>query len=66
MQKGRTALYQAASYGCVDIVQVLIDYGAAVDLGRDKVVTVHVMLNIFMMHDIENTQNIRLFLLLKY
>ena len=53
MQRGRTALYQAARWGYVDIVQVLIDYGAAVDLGRDKVVTVHVMLNIFIMHDIE-------------
>ena len=44
MQRGRTALYWAAYRGCVDIVQVLIDYGAAVDLGRDKVVYVHIML----------------------
>ena len=46
MQRGRTALYWAASRGCVDIVQVLIDYGAAVDLGKDKVVTVMLELNI--------------------
>ena len=39
IQKGRTALYWAASAD-VKIVQMLIDYGAAVDLGRDKVVTV--------------------------
>ena len=45
MQKGRTALYWAACHGYVNIVQALIDYDAAVDLGRDKVVTV--MLTVF-------------------
>ena len=61
MQRGQTALYLAASCDCVDIVQVLIDYGAAVDLGRDKVVTLHVMLNIFIMNDVEKTNTLGYF-----
>ena len=40
VQSGETALYWAAHHGDVIIVQMLIDYGAAVDLGRD-VVTNH-------------------------
>ena len=66
MQEGETALYWAACCGCVDIVQVLIDYGAAVDLGRDKVVTIMLELNIFIMHDIEKHTKILILLLLKY
>ena len=37
VQSGRTALYWAAYYGYVNIVQVLVDHGAAVDLGRNEV-----------------------------
>ena len=32
LQDGDTALIAAAMMGCVDIVQTLVDYGAAVDL----------------------------------
>jgi ankyrin repeat protein len=37
VQCGQTALYWAASFGHANIVQMLVDHGAAVDLGRDKV-----------------------------
>ena len=37
VQSGETALHWAALDGYADIVQLLVDYGAAVDLGRDKV-----------------------------
>ena len=37
VQGGRTALYWAALRGHVNIVQMLIDHGAAVDLGRNEV-----------------------------
>ena len=36
LQNGETAFYWAASMGYTNIVQMLIDYGAA-DLGRNKV-----------------------------
>ena len=39
-QGGQTALYWVALGGHVNIVQMLIDHGAAVDLGRNNVVTV--------------------------
>ncbi len=44
-QDSETALFWAAYRGYVDIVQALIDYGATVDLGRDKVVTIILNLN---------------------
>ena len=37
VQRGRTALYWAALHGDVNIVQMLVYHGAAVDLGRDEV-----------------------------
>ena len=37
VQDGKTALYWAAYEGNVNIVQMLVDHGAAVDLGRDRV-----------------------------
>ena len=37
VQSGETALSWAASEGYANIVQMLVDHGAAVDLGRDKV-----------------------------
>ena len=37
VQSGETALYWAALRGDVNIVQMLVDHGAAVDLGRDEV-----------------------------
>ena len=37
VQGGETALYWAALRGYSNIVQTLVDHGAAVDLGRDKV-----------------------------
>ena len=37
VQSGWTALYWAAYHGYANIVQMLVDYGAAVDLGRDEV-----------------------------
>jgi ankyrin repeat protein len=37
VQSGQTALWWAATRGDVDIVQMLVDHGAAVDLGRDGV-----------------------------
>jgi hypothetical protein len=37
VQSGQTALYWAAYRGDVNIVQMLVDHGAAVDLGRDEV-----------------------------
>jgi hypothetical protein len=37
IQSGQTALYWAVYGGYVDIVQMLIDHGAAVDLGRNEV-----------------------------
>ena len=37
VQDGLTALYWAARYGDVILVQILVDHGAAVDLGRDEV-----------------------------
>jgi ankyrin repeat protein len=37
VQSGETALYWAARVGDVIIVQMLVDHGAAVDLGRNKV-----------------------------
>ena len=40
VQGGQTALYWAALEGHDNIVQMLIDRGAAVDLGRDNLVTV--------------------------
>ena len=40
VQSGLTALYWAAREGDVNIVQMLVNHGAAVDLGRD-VVTNH-------------------------
>ena len=36
-QSGKTALYWAAWHGDVNMVQMLVDHGAAVDLGRDEV-----------------------------
>ena len=40
VQSGQTALYWAALKGHVNIVQIMVNHGAAVDLGRD-VVTNH-------------------------
>ena len=40
VQSGLTALYWAAWRGDANIVQIMVDYGATVDLGRD-VVTSH-------------------------
>jgi hypothetical protein len=37
VQSGQTALYWAVYRGDVIIVQMLVDHGAAVDLGRDEV-----------------------------
>ena len=37
VQSGQTALYWAARRGYANIVQMLVDHGAAVDLGREKV-----------------------------
>ena len=37
VQSGETALYWAALRGDVNIVQMLVDHGAAVDLGRYQV-----------------------------
>ena len=37
VQSGRTALYWAACLGYDNIVQTLIDHGAAVDLSRNEV-----------------------------
>ena len=37
VQGGQTALYWAACHGDANIVQMLVDHGAAVDLGREKV-----------------------------
>ena len=37
VQSGETALSWAAYLGYTNIVQMLVDHGAAVDLGRDKV-----------------------------
>ena len=37
VQGGQTALYWAARCGDVNVVQMLVDHGAAVDLGRDLV-----------------------------
>ena len=37
VQSGRTALYWAAYHCYVNIVQMMVNHGAAVDLGRDKV-----------------------------
>ena len=39
VRSGRTALYWAALEGYDNIVQMLIDYSAAVDVGRDDVTT---------------------------
>ena len=40
VQGGQTALWWAAREGYDNIVQMLIDRGAAVDLGRDNLVIV--------------------------
>ena len=37
VQTGETALWWASSGGYVNIVQMMVNHGAAVDLGRDKV-----------------------------
>ena len=37
VQSGETALYWAVCHGHVNIVQMLVSHGAAVDLGRDMV-----------------------------
>ena len=37
VQRGETALFWAADRGDVIIVQMLVDHGAAVDLGRSEV-----------------------------
>ena len=37
VQGGETALYLAASEGYANIVQILVDHGAAVDFARDEV-----------------------------
>ena len=37
VQTGETALWWAARQGHVDIVQMMVNHGAAVDLGRDEV-----------------------------
>ena len=37
VQSGETALYWAACYCDANIVQMLVDYGAALDLGRGEV-----------------------------
>ena len=37
VQSGQTALYRAVLEGYDNIVQILIDYSAAVHLGRDDV-----------------------------
>ena len=37
VQDGETALYWAADRGDGNTVQMLVDHGAAVDLGRDEV-----------------------------
>ena len=40
---GETALYWAAYKDHANIVKMLVDYGAAVDLGRDRVTNCHVI-----------------------
>ena len=42
MQDGETALFRAALRGCVEMVKMLVDYGAAVDI-RDKVTAIIVV-----------------------
>ena len=37
VQTGRTALWWAAFEGYVNIVQMMVNHGAAVDLGRNEV-----------------------------
>ena len=37
VQTGQTALWWAAYKGYVNIVQMMVNHGAAVDLGRNKV-----------------------------
>ena len=44
VQSGQTALYWAAYEGYANIVQMLVDYGAAVDLGRNKVTNYNYLL----------------------
>ena len=39
LQDGETALYRAAMRGRAEVVEVLVNYGAAVDI-RDKVIVV--------------------------
>ena len=41
VQSGETALYWAVDRDYASIVQMLVDYGAAVDLGRNNEVTNH-------------------------
>ena len=36
LQSGETALHKTAEGGCVEVVKMLVKYGAAVDI-RDKV-----------------------------
>ena len=45
VQDGETALYWAARGGYANIVQSLVDHGAAVDLGRDEVTNHDYLLN---------------------
>ena len=40
VQDGETALYWAAREGYTNIVHILVDHGAAVDLGRNEVTNI--------------------------
>ena len=42
LQDGETALYRAAMRGHAEVIKVLVDYGAAVDI-RDKVASTTVV-----------------------
>ena len=43
LQDGETALHKAAVRGHVEVVKILVDYGAAVDI-RNKVYTISALL----------------------
>ena len=44
VQGGPTALYWAADRGYAHIVQILVDHGAAVDLGRNMVTNMYYLM----------------------
>ena len=47
VQTGQTALYWAASRGYVNIVQMMVNHGAAVDLGRNEVTNYDYLFNLW-------------------